>query len=182
MTTATPNEKPYQAFEILPRLYLSSFPTTPEQIPDDITHVLNMCTTPSAPDTTRTYLHIPLLDWDDISPHLSSIISFISSALSSPATIETRSPKVLVHCALGVNRSAAAVIAYLVSRNEGWGSEQAVGFLRGRKADVKPSGVFLGQIDGFFGRRGGREDVLVGFYRRLEERKRGVGGGEKMGD
>ncbi|TVY50830.1 Dual specificity protein phosphatase H1 [Lachnellula cervina] len=123
MTTATLNEKPYHAFEILPHLHLSSFPTTPEQIPDDITHVLNMCTTPSAPDATRTYLHIPLLDWDDISPHISSIISFISSALLSsvttPPTTETKTPKVLVHCALGVNRSAAAVITYLVWRNGG---------------------------------------------------------------
>lgn len=74
------------------------------------------------------------------------------------------------------------MIAYLVWRNGGWGSEQAVGFLRGRKGDVKPSGVFLGQIDRYFGRRGGGEDVLVGFYRRLEERKRGIGGGEKMCD
>ena len=55
-------------------------------------------------------------------------------------------------------------------------------FLRGKKGDVRPSAVFLDQIDRHVGRRSGEEDVLVGFYRRLEERKRELGGGEKMCD
>jgi hypothetical protein len=165
---------------------------TPEEIPWDVTHVLNMCTIPSAPDPSRTYLQIPLLDWDDMSPHIDSIVSFISSALTTssvttyPPTSQLSTTKkrftVLVYCALGINRSAAAVIAYLCWKNEGWRTEQAVGFLKERKGDVRPSAVFLDQIDRHFERKTGKEDVLVGFLRRLEERKRDGGGGEKMCD
>jgi hypothetical protein len=169
----------YTKFEILPNLYLSRFP---KEIPEDITHVLNMCTTPHPPDDTRTYLHIPLDDIDDITPHIPSILTFISSALSTPSLSRfsnmNRENKVLVHCALGINRSVAAVVAYVCHvKGVRWG--QALRLVRERKGDVRPSALFLKQIDVFFGRDGEEEeDPLVGFHRRLQERKMG-GGGER---
>jgi protein-tyrosine phosphatase len=168
----------YTKFEILPNLYLSRFP---KEIPEDITHVLNMCTTPHPPDDTRTYLHIPLDDIDDITPHIPSILTFISSALSTPSLSRfsnmNRENKVLVHCALGINRSVAAVVAYVCHvKGMRWG--QALRLVRERKGDVRPSALFLKQIDVFFGRDGEEEeDPLVGFHRRLQERKMGGGGG-----
>jgi hypothetical protein len=107
-----------------------------------------MCTTPHASlPATVSFIHIPINDIDDITPHLPSIISFISSALSPyPHGIndlgkeKENEPekKVLVHCHLG--------------RESGDGE-------------------------------GEEEDVLVGFYRRLRERKMGLlkGGGEDEG-
>jgi protein-tyrosine phosphatase len=165
----------YTKFEILPNLYLSCFPN---EISEDITHVLNMCTTPHPPDNTRTYLHIPLNDIDDITPHIPSILSFISSSLTSPSE---GGNKVLVHCAFGINRSVAAVVAY-VCHVQGVRWSQALRLVRQKKGDVRPSALFMKQIDVFFRRNGkeGREgeeeeDLLMGFHRRLEERKKGLG-------
>jgi hypothetical protein len=66
----------YTEFETLPNLYLSRFPSS---IPLDISHVLNMCTTPHPPDSTRTYLHIPLDDINNITSHIPSILSFLDA-------------------------------------------------------------------------------------------------------
>jgi protein-tyrosine phosphatase len=161
---------PYIKYEILPNLYLSRFPFS---IPLDTTYVLNMCTTPHPPDATRTYLHIPLDDIDNITSHIPSILSFLD------ASLQQSNSKVLVHCALGINRSVAAVVAYVCHRKE-INSGEALEFVRKRKGDVRPSKMFLGQIDRFFGREGEREDPMVGFRRRLEERKmRGSQGGKE---
>ena len=114
-------------------------------------------------------------DIDDITPHIPIILSFISSSIQS-------GNEVLVHCALGLNRSVAAVLAYLC-HVIGLDAQKALEVVKEKKADVKPSALFLQQIDRYFRRGGEREDPLVGFKRRLEERKRGAGGGgEKMED
>jgi protein-tyrosine phosphatase len=151
---------PYTKFEILPSLFLSRFP---KEILDDITHVLNMCTKPHPPDSSRTYLHIPLDDIDNIKPHIQNILGFVNHAL------ETKG-KVLVHCALGLNRSVAAIVAYVCHRKN-TNSFEALKFVKEKKPDVKPSALFLKQIDQFFNREGEKEDPLVGFHRRLQQRK-----------
>ena len=85
-----------------------------------------------------------------------------------------------MHCALGLNRSVAAILAYLC-HVIGLDAHEALDFVKEKKPDVKPSALFLKQIDQHFGRGGAREDPLVGFKKRLEERERGAGGGgEKM--
>ncbi len=139
--------------------------------------MLNMCTIPHPPDDSRIYLHIPIDDIDDITPHIAPIITFIENAHSSNG-------KVLVHCALGINRSVAAVVAYVCHvKGMRWG--QALRFVRERKGDVKPSALFLVQIDKWFQKErgngenvgGGRDEEegpLVGFHRRLQARKSGL--------
>lgn len=154
----------FETFEILPRLHLSKFPT---EIPTRITHILNICNTPHPFDSTRTYLHIPLNDIDNIIPYMENIIHFIENALRGNGDI-------LVHCALGLSRSASAILAYLCHRNN-TDSAEALAFLRERKQDVEPSVIFLKQIDQFFNREVLEEDPLVSFHRRLQERKRGGG-------
>jgi hypothetical protein len=66
----------YTKFEIIPNLYLSSFP---REIPEEISQVLNMCFAAHPPDATCTYLHVPLDDIDDITPHIPNILSFITA-------------------------------------------------------------------------------------------------------
>jgi protein-tyrosine phosphatase len=167
------NSTPYTKFEILPNIYLSRFP---KEIPEEITHVLNMCTMPHPPDGSRIYLHIPIDDIDDITPHIASIIAFIENARPSNG-------KVIVHCALGINRSVAAVVAYVChAKGMCWG--QALRLIREKKGDVKPSALFLRQIDRWFkkergegedvGSEGDEEDPLMGFHRRLQARKRAL--------
>jgi hypothetical protein len=151
----------FKMFEILPHLHLSKFPT---EIPTGITHILNMCGIPHPFDSTRTYLHIPLNDIDNITPHIGKIIDFIENALRGDGNI-------LVHCALGLNRSASAILTYLCHRNH-TNSTDALAFLQERKQDVEPSVIFLKQIDQFFNREVLKEDPLVGFHRRLQERKK----------
>ena len=92
----------------------------------------------------------------------------------------------LIHYHLGINRSAVAVVAYLCHM-KGLSTRQVEEWVRERKADVRVSRVFLAQIDRCFRRESGdgeeEEDVLVGVYRRLAERKMGLlkGGGEDEG-
>jgi protein-tyrosine phosphatase len=150
-------------FEILPNLYLSKFPT---QIPLKITHVLNMCTHAHPPDPSRAYFHISLNDIDNIKPHIPHILEYINNALQ-------KNGNVLVHCALGINRSAAAIVSYLCHRNQ-TSSSAALEFLKEKKRDVKPSALFLKQIDQLFHREEEKEDPLVGFHGRLQQIKQGA--------
>ncbi|OBT86945.1 hypothetical protein VE02_04402 [Pseudogymnoascus sp. 03VT05] len=159
-------EKNKPAIEIIPHLYLSSFP---DEIDEKYTHVLNMCITPhedSSRESPRPeILHIQLLDWDDITPYIPLILQFIDTALQHPQN------KVLVHCALGINRSAAAVTAYLCHQNKS-NSTAALEYLRSRKPDVQPSAMFFLQIDRYFGYDDTFGiDPMVAFHERLRKRK-----------
>ncbi|KAH6681558.1 putative dual specificity protein phosphatase 16, partial [Halenospora varia] len=113
-------------------------------------------------------LHISTLaDIDDITPHIPAILEFITDALS-PAPL-------LVHCAIGINRSPSAIIAYLCS-TEKITSEQALKIVKHKKPDIRPGKLFLAQINRFFGRENeGGEDPMVGFHERLKKRKAGKG-------
>jgi len=166
----------YTKFEIFPNLYLSRFP---KEIPEEITHVLNMCIDAHPPDSTRTYLHIPLDDIDNITPHIPDILSFINNALSPNFTSDAQN-KVLVHCMLGLNRSVAAVVAYLCGVR-GITVQEALEEVQEKKPDVRPSALFMVQIDRFFGRDNGEKDGrLKVLHERLQERKRRGLAGEVM--
>ncbi|KAE9368278.1 hypothetical protein N431DRAFT_347078 [Stipitochalara longipes BDJ] len=130
-----------------------------------------MCIDTHPPDTKRTYLHIPLDDIDDITPHIPDILSFINGALSSNFTSDGQN-KVLVHCMLGLNRSAAAVVAYICGV-KGVCAAEALGGIQEKKPDVRPSAPPTAQIDRFFGRDDGKEDgKLRVVHERLQERKK----------
>jgi len=160
MTSVTQQSVTLPMFEIEPRLYLSRFP---DSIPSELTHILNMCIQPHPDDPSRTYLHIPLDDIDNITSEISRIVDFINQAVGNDGTV-------LVYCALGLNRSAAAILSYLCHKKK-INALQALKLLKERKSDVKPSAIFLKRIDQFYGRVGETEDLLVGFHRRLQQRK-----------
>jgi protein-tyrosine phosphatase len=122
----------YQMFQVLPQVYISKIPTN---IPPEVKHVLNMCTHQHSRDTSRKYLHIGLDDIDNINPHIPHILNFIDTAIRVEGNV-------LVHCALGLNRSAAAVIAFLCHQSQMTASK-ALTYLKERKPDVKPSALFL---------------------------------------
>lgn len=75
---------------------------------------------------------------------------------------------------MGLNKSVAAIISFLCDI-EPIKSSEASHEVKKIKSDVKPSAIFLRQIDLFFGRAGDVEDPLTIFHRRLQERKARAG-------
>jgi dual specificity phosphatase 12 len=70
-----------------------------------ITHLVSVC--PDYPPQGPNHLTIPVQDseYDDILIHLSVACRFIQSALDSGG-------RVLVHCHMGISRSATVIAAY----------------------------------------------------------------------
>ena len=81
---------------------------------------------------------------------------------------------------LGLNRSVAAVVAYLCGVR-GITVQEALEEVQEKKPDVRPSALFMVQIDRFFGRDNGEKDGrLKVLHERLQERKRRGLAGEVM--
>jgi predicted protein tyrosine phosphatase len=91
------------------------------------------------------HLHIPCLDvpTQDLLPYFGRINNFILNRLVDPSA--EKGPNVLVHCAQGISRSAAAVIAFLMMRNS-WDYETALKFLREKRPGVRPNKGFEEQL------------------------------------
>jgi len=97
-----PPPKPTLAITlILPNLYISPPPNPRPRHPLPHTHILTMSFYPLSPRIYRQckYLHLPMKDEDDITPHIPSITTFVSSALR-PANPTTNN-NVLIHCVSG---------------------------------------------------------------------------------
>lgn len=79
-----------------------------------ITHILSVCTDQipaELPEAPYTHMRIAVddVEYADLLIHLPSACRFIDSALKSGGIV-------LVHCGQGLNRSAAVVVAYCMSR------------------------------------------------------------------
>ncbi|XP_004701247.1 dual specificity protein phosphatase 13-like [Echinops telfairi] len=112
-----------------------------------ITHVLNAAHgglySQGSPDyygTSVSYLGVPAHDLPtfNISAYFSSAADFIHRALSTPGA------KVLVHCVVGVSRSATLVLAYLMQHHQ-LSLRQAVSTVRQHRW-VFPNRGFLRQL------------------------------------
>ncbi|EIN09578.1 phosphotyrosine protein, partial [Punctularia strigosozonata HHB-11173 SS5] len=133
------------ASEILPRLYLSDFLTAlddSELARLGITHVVSVLrTAPTFPAHIRT-LHVEIDDiaTEDILAHLAVTTAFIKDALA-----EGPNTKVLVHCLMGMSRSATVVCAYLIATTE-MVADEAVAFVKERRSIVQPNPGFMRQL------------------------------------
>lgn len=72
--------------------------------------------------------------------------------------------RVLVHCKMGVSRSAATVLAYAM-KQYGWGLEQALTHVQELRPTVRPNPGFLRQLQTYQGiltarYKGGDREVL----------------------
>ncbi|XP_053306535.1 protein phosphatase Slingshot homolog 3 [Spea bombifrons] len=130
--------------EIFPYLYLGSewnASNLEELQKNKVTHILNVTREIDNffPDIF-TYLNIRVLDEDstDLMQHWKETHRFISSA-------RRQGSSVLVHCKMGVSRSASTVIAYAMKEYE-WTLEEALKYVKERRSIVQPNSGFLRQL------------------------------------
>ncbi|CAL1714189.1 unnamed protein product [Somion occarium] len=140
---------------ILPRLYLSSLFSARDESQLrslGITHVISVLEqTPKFPRKLGLKtLHIPLADTSDanILDHLDTTTDFIKTALA-----ENEENKVLVHCLMGISRSATVVCAYLIATTS-MPPNEAMGFVVSKRAVICPNLGFRQQLDTYAARYG----------------------------
>ena len=90
-----------------------------------------------------SYLGLRLVDWprENISMYFDQVADFIHHCLS-------RNGKIIVHCYMGISRSATCVIAYLI-KYCGYGVDEAIIFLRQKRAQINPNSGFIRQLKEF---------------------------------
>ena len=133
------------ASEIFPWLYLGSFNNAcdiEELERIKATHVLNCayeCNNENLPKDIKE-LHLKLYDYEefDISGFFEKAIDFINQCKSEEGVL-------LVHCKLGVSRSAALVLSYLI-KNMGYTVDSALQFLVQKRDRVNPNKGFIKQL------------------------------------
>ncbi|TBU34142.1 protein-tyrosine phosphatase-like protein [Dichomitus squalens] len=141
MLTRTPTE-------ILPRLWLSGLYTAVDEeqlLAIGVTHVVSVIEQrPKYPPTLKKLktLHIPVYDIEttDLLQHLDVTTAFIKSAL------DDKHNTVLVHCAMGISRSATVLAAYLIATTR-MQPHEAIEFLQSKREIVCPNLSFRRQLD-----------------------------------
>ncbi|KAF5898967.1 protein phosphatase Slingshot 3-like [Clarias magur] len=92
-----------------------------------------------------TYMNIRVYDVEatDLLSHWNNTYMFISEACNTGQSV-------LVHCKMGVSRSASTVIAFLM-KQQGWTLEEALNHVRERRPIVQPNDGFLRQLQTYSG-------------------------------
>ncbi|XP_021059687.1 protein phosphatase Slingshot homolog 3 isoform X2 [Mus pahari] len=138
-----------RASRIFPHLYLGSewnAANLEELQRNRVSHILNMAREIDNFFPERfTYHNVRV--WDEESaqllPHWKETHRFIEDA-------RAQGTRVLVHCKMGVSRSAATVLAYAM-KEYGWGLEQALIHVQELRPIVRPNPGFLRQLQTYQG-------------------------------
>ncbi len=67
----------------------------------------------------------------------------------------------LVHCKMGVSRSASTVIAYAMKQQH-WPLDVALAYVRDRRSIIKPNEGFMKQLQTYNGILNARSDMVLG--------------------
>jgi len=133
--------------EIIAHLYLSGSQGASNQEKMEsckISHVLIAAANlkPAFPDK-YTYLNIHLIDHDDkdITGHFDEVFEWMDAAIQ-------KSQNVLVHCAAGVSRSAAFVIAYIM-KSQKKPYDEAFALVFEKRSIIQPNSGFVKQLREF---------------------------------
>lgn len=135
------------ASPILPRLYLSGYAVASNEVRITalgVTHVLSVMqlVAPEYEGAIKTMLvDIEDTAQSDLLQHLDATTAFIKDALE-----ENDTNVVLVHCVMGVSRSAAVVCAYLVATTS-MTPQEALAFVMERRPVVCPNLGFRKQLE-----------------------------------
>lgn len=91
------------------------------------------------------YLNVRVYDDEktDLLKHWDDTFKYISRA-------RTEGSKVLVHCKMGVSRSASVVIAYAM-KAFGWDFKTAFDYVKRKRSCIKPNGSFVSQLETYQG-------------------------------
>ncbi|KAI0344996.1 DSPc-domain-containing protein [Trametopsis cervina] len=141
-----------QASLIVPRLYLASYyiASKPEELQAlGITHVLSVLDfAPEELPPNFKRLHIKLQDTSssNILQYLEVTTEFIKSALE-----EDENNKVLVHCLMGISRSATVVCAYLIATAQ-MTPDEALDFVMQKRSIACPNLGFRLQLETYASR------------------------------
>ncbi|KAL2047264.1 hypothetical protein N7G274_001283 [Stereocaulon virgatum] len=137
--------------EIFPDIYLGGSYAA-ESIPSltaaKITFVLSIMSKNLPPSTREAYMnhriqHVFIKKYDESGEDLLAILPEACRVIEES---RARGAGVLVHCAMGVSRSASVVVAYVMQR---WGISptEALTFVRGKRYVVSPNRGFLEQLE-----------------------------------
>ena len=105
-----------------------------------ISHVVTLDTTKPCLSSTIAHLFISITDEErsNLLDELPKVVTFVQACLDTGSSA-------LIHCRHGVSRSAAAVVAVLMSR-EGWSLDEALARVVEKKASAAPNAGFLKQL------------------------------------
>lgn len=138
-----------RASRIFPHLYLGSewnAANLEELQRNRVSHILNMAREIDNFYPDRFIYHNVRL-WDEESaqllPHWKETHSFVEAA-------RAQGTRVLVHCKMGVSRSAATVVAYAM-KQYGWSLEQALRHVQELRPIARPNPGFLRQLQTYQG-------------------------------
>lgn len=138
-----------RASRIFPHLYLGSewnAANLEELQRNRVSHILNMAREIDNFFPER-FLYHNVRVWDEESaqllPHWKETHRFIEDA-------RAQGTRVLVHCKMGVSRSAATVLAYAM-KQYGWGLDQALMHVQELRPIVRPNPGFLRQLQTYQG-------------------------------
>ncbi|KAN0132534.1 phosphatases II [Lactarius tabidus] len=106
-----------------------------------ITHIVSAC--PDYPLQGPNHLTIPVQDseYEDILVHLPEACRFISGAINGGG-------RVLVHCVMGISRSATVVAAYLMSTRH-ISTHKAIAFIKRARPQIQPNYGFIKELHVF---------------------------------
>ena len=135
--------------EIIPNLFLTNYQSVQNILSGEkpfvkITHLLTIAEeldlSKEASSQNIEYKRIPACDYScfELQPYFPEITDFIHQSLSSQGII-------IVHCLMGVSRSATAVIAYLI-RFKGLTADKAYDLVREKRTVASPNDGFLNQL------------------------------------
>ncbi|KAA1466633.1 phosphatases II [Dentipellis sp. KUC8613] len=106
-----------------------------------ITHIVSVCPEFSSDSPNHLTISVQDSEWEDLLIHLPRACQFIKTALDHGG-------KVLVHCVMGVSRSATVIAAYLMMTRR-IPSTQAIAYIQQRRPKVLPNYGFLKQLEAF---------------------------------
>jgi len=141
---------------IVPRLHLSDYTIAYDEKELKRLRVTHLVTAmdvsppyhPELPQLKR--LHVPIEDDPrlNIAAHFDQTTQFIREALADESSV------VVVHCFMGVSRSATLVAAYLIGTSETRLTvKQAIQMLQKKRSVVNPNDGFVRQLKAFAARR-----------------------------
>ena len=127
--------------KIIDHLYLGSIQSMETSILNnlDINVVINVTKIPDTFSSNRIYYIIPINDEDtDIYQYFNSVSNIIDQRIKE-------NKNVLVHCAMGISRSATIVIAYLMNK-QAMGYAEAFNLVFSKRSIINPNWSFRHQL------------------------------------